>query len=446
MRKPILAVFLALIACLTLEPLHAESAAPPAAKALLDYVREARTARLAGDYEVWRDAVSAALKLAPEHPDLLLSAARAESALDNQDVALQRLSDAVNRGAGLDLSVMPELERLNRWQAFKRLADHARKNTVPVARATMFAQLRKDSQSEGIAYDPVSQRLFAGSVQGEIFAIDHTGAVSVFVAAGTGLREVYGMKVDAERRLLWVATSVFPDLVAQPGAAPKPDLGLSGLYAFSLTDGRVVTARWLNDNSTPHGFNDVALAASGDVYVTDSATGAVYVLRSGAPAIELFVRAPNFTFPNGIVMTRNQRYLIVATVEGLNRIDAATRAVTRLRVPDNASVNSIDGLAWSGDALVGVQGSPYMSRTIKIVISDDATAVRSVAVLNSFTPREYSFTTAAVGGGQVYVVGGAPAVDAQGKPLATAPQPQIVRLPLPVERRETFSIDLPFEL
>jgi hypothetical protein len=446
MRRPILAACLTLIAVVALQPLRADSSTPPPAKALLDYVREARTARLAGDHKVWRDSVVKALELAPEHPDLLLSAARAESALDNQDVALQRLSDAVNRGAGLDLSVMPELNRLGRWQAFKRLADHARKNVTPVARATMFAQLRKDSRVEGIAYDPTTQRLYTGSVQGEIFMVDHTGAVTTFVAAGTGLREVYGMKVDTERRLLWVATSVFPDLVVQPGAAPKPDLGISGLYAFNLNDGSVVTARWLNDNSVPHGFNDVAFADNGDVYVTDSPTGAVYVLRSGAPTIELFVRDPKFTFPNGIVLTPHQRYLIVATVEGLNRIDVATRAVSRLRVPDNASVNSIDGLAWSGDALVGVQNSPYLARTVKIVINDDATAVRSVTVLNSFTPREYSFTTAAVGAGHVYVVGGGPAVDASGKPLATEPLPQIVRLPLPVERRESFSIDLPFEL
>ena len=38
---------------------------------------------------------------------------------------------------------MPELERVGRWQAFKRLADHARKNVGPVARPTLFAQLRK---------------------------------------------------------------------------------------------------------------------------------------------------------------------------------------------------------------------------------------------------------------------------------------------------------------
>jgi hypothetical protein len=418
----------ALIAVAVVAPaLSADSAAAPP-KRLMDYVREARAARIAGNHQAWRDAAAKALAFVPEHSDILISTARAEAALGDEDAALKHLDNAIRRGAGLDLSLLPEFGKLSQRLEFVTLAQHARSNASPIGKAVLFARLRRDTQSEGIAYDPVSQRLFAGSVQGEIFAIDSTGAVSTFVPPGSGLREVYGLKVDAERRLLWAATSVFPDLV--PNGAPKQDLGVSGVFAFSLTDGRQVTERWLKDRSVPHGFNDIALATNGTIYITDSPTGSVYRLRPGAAKLELFVRDTRFSFPNGIAMWPDQRRLIVASVEGLSVIDVRTRHVRRLGVPANAGVNSIDGLLVENGSLIGVQSSPYLARTVRITLDPGLTAVTAVTVLNSFTPREYYQTTAAVGGNHVYLVGGTPAVDAAGRPLATEPQPHIVRFPL----------------
>jgi hypothetical protein len=89
--------------------------------------------------------------------------------------------------------------------------------------------------------------------------------VSIFVARGGPLREVLGIKVDARRRLLWAVTGVFPDLFG--AAPPKPDAGISGLVAYSLKDGKLVHQLGLDERPALHGFNDLAVARSGDVYV-----------------------------------------------------------------------------------------------------------------------------------------------------------------------------------
>lgn len=449
MRKPILAALLTLIVFAAPEAagqdaVTAPAATPvtPAAKTLLDHVREARTARLAGNNQAWRDAVTKALALAPDHPDLLISAARAEAALGNNDAALARLGDALRRGAGLDLLQVQEFAKLHSWRAFATLAKRASANAEPVAKASQFALLALGSQSEGIAYDPVSKRLFAGSVRGEIFAIDSNGAVTTFVHGGTGLREVYGLKVDPARRLLWAATAVFADAPQTQGATAKADVGMSGLVAFDLNDGKVVAARWLDERPALHGFNDMALAANGDVYVTDTAASAVYVLRSDATAIELFVRDPRLSFPNGVVILPDQSALIVASTEGLKRIEIASRQMTRIGVPQDATVNSIDGLALDGNDLIGVQGSPYFERVVRIVMDWRKNTVTSVKVLNAHTPREYAFTTAAIGGDFLYVVGGMPATDPLGKPLASEAKPQIVRLRIVDEPSDFLGLSL----
>jgi sugar lactone lactonase YvrE len=422
-------VFLAL-AIAAPQSVQAETKVAVQQKGLLDYVRETRAARLAGNHRAWREGALKTLELAPQHPDLLISAARAHAATGDEASAFAFLAQATRRGAGFDPLQLPEFKTLQTMSGFDHLTRRMRANAVPVPHAKVFSVLpRKDSQSEGIAYDPVSKRLFTGSMQGEIFAIDRNGNVKTFVAAGSGLREVLGLKVDASRRLLWAATGVFPDLI-QSNAPPKPDVGITGFFAFRLDDGGLVAAHWLEDKSTLHGFNDLALAANGDVYVTDSPTGAVYVLREGEKTIQLFVRDRHISFPNGIVMLPDQQRLVVAHVEGLSRIDLATRAVRRLDVPDNESVNSIDGLAFDRGTLIGVQGSPYLSRVVRITLDGGASAVTSVVILNSHTPREYNQTTAAVAGDQLYVIAGTPAADAAGAPLAKEPQPQVLRIPL----------------
>jgi hypothetical protein len=99
-------------------------------------------------------------------------------------------------------------------ERFVQIAKQAKANLAPVPAAKTFALL--PATAEGIAYDPVSRRLFVGP-EGQILQIDEAGKVSPF-ASGNGLRQVLGIKVDPERRLLWAVSGRFPDVA--PG--PKP--------------------------------------------------------------------------------------------------------------------------------------------------------------------------------------------------------------------------------
>ena len=115
---------------------------------------------------------------------------------------------------------------------------------------------------------------------------------------------------------------------------------------------------------------------------------------------------------------------------GLSLIDSRTRRVERVAVSNDMSVNSIDGLAYDHGDLIGVQSSPYLARVVRIALARDGRSVTRVSTMNSRSPLEYNQTTAAVAGDQLYVIGGAPAADTAGVPLAKEPKPQIVRIPL----------------
>lgn len=396
-------------------------------RTLLDWVRDTRAARLKGDHKAWLESGLRAIALAPDHPDLLISVARAHAALGHSNESIALLRQAVRRAAGIDIARVPELQRLPPSSELEALTGAARRNLAPVPRAQLFALISDTTAPpEGITYDPLSRRIFVGTTHGEILQVDEVGSVSVFAARDSGLLEVLGLKVDTDRGLLWAVNGIFPDLLSTD--PPKPEVGVGGVHALRLSDGKVVAKYWLDERPSLHGFNDLALARNGDVYLTDSAQGAIYRVHAGR--LEPFVRDEHLTIANGIVLCPDQKRLYVASVEGLTLVDVATRKMQRVAVPPDGSVNSIDGLAYDRGDLIGVQGSPYLDRVVRISLSRDGRSVRRVTTLNSRSPPEYNQTTAVVAGDQVYVVGGSPAVDTAGTPLAKEPKPQIVKIPL----------------
>ncbi len=416
------AMFLALGSTLAAQT----SPAPPAAKTFWEYNLEIRAARLKGDHQTWATAGAEVLKLAPDSPEVLISISRANAALGRKDEALRMLDAAVRRGAGFEPDRFPEYERIKQEERFQQIVKQAKTNMAPVPRAETFTLL--PSSAEGIAYDPVSKRLFAGP-EGEIVQIDAAGKVSPFVS-GNGLRQVLGIKVDPERRLLWAVSGRFPDVT--PGPNPPPDdVGTGGLHVYHLDSAERIATYELDERPVLHGLNDIALARDGTVYVTDSTQGAIYRLPPGAKQLERWLQDGKLSLLNGLVLSPDDTRLYVAHVEGVSAIDTGSRERKLLAPPADAAVTNMDGLAWHNGSLLGVQNSPYFRRVVRIHLSDKGTAIDKVTVLNARTP-DYHQTTAAVAGDKLYVVGGSPLPNLYGGPPAppTEPKPQILGITL----------------
>jgi sugar lactone lactonase YvrE len=396
---------------------------------LKDLVAKTRAARLSGDVRAWLDYGQKTLALAPDHPDLLISMARALAANGKLEESERLLHEAIERGAGFDLFTFAEFSKHRANQKLHSLGKKGIQNMKPLARAMDFAAIEDPKlRPEGIVYDRKTDRFFIGSAHGEIWQIDKAGKVTPFIS-GTGLREVYGMKVDESRRILWAVTGVFPDLFVT--GEPKKDVGIGGLHAYNIDQRKKVSEVWLDERPILHGFNDLAVANNGDVFITDTETSAVYRLVHGDKKFEVLVRNSKITFPNGIVLAPDQKHLYIAHVEGVSRIDIMNGQVRKLAVPSNVSIHSMDGLAWDGKDLLGIQGSPYLSRVIRIRLNRGGTGVQEVRTISSRTPIGYSQTTGAIAGRNFFVVSGlqlVPSTSGQTQPR-NAPS-RIVRIPL----------------
>lgn len=352
---------------------------------LLDLSMQAREARLAGDHKLWLERGQRVLDLAPDHPDLLISVARALAGNGRFDDAATRLEDAVRRGAGFDLATLPEFKAAPESARLNAVREQARRNMASVSAPEVFLVLENEAlRTEGITWDPVGRYLYFGSQNGEIWRADLSGKLERFAGPDSGLREVLGVKVDAERRLLWAVTGVFPDLA--PTAETKKDAGTTGLHAYDLSTAKRVRACGLDERPTVHGFNDMALASNGDVYVSNSMDNSIYKLSAGGCKLDRILRDPAMSFPNGIALTPDGERLYVGHIEGMSVVDVRTGKRTRLSVPKNAAVNSIDGLVWDGKDLLAIQPSPYLRRVARIRLAGDGRSIREVTTMSSRPP------------------------------------------------------------
>ncbi|MGW3151900.1 SMP-30/gluconolactonase/LRE family protein [Streptomyces sp. NPDC001177] len=280
---------------------------------------------------------------------------------------------------------------------------------------------------EGIARS--GRHIFLGSAtDGTIYRGVTSGEqLRPFIPAGAnGLTQALGMKVD-DRGRLFVAG----------GATGK-------VVVYDSRTGRhLATFATDTKGST---LNDIAIAPDGDIYITDSTQPTLYRIPaeqvtdtspdevralqawlplSGTPVIYEKDNPLNVNV-NGIVITRDGRYLVVADTnsKALYRITIRTRKVEQIDL-SGAPVMG-DGLVLTGRDLYAVDANtPPGNAVVRIRLDPDA---RTGRVLSRRTGPELKFPSTAVLDGDDLLV-----VNLQFNRLASGQAPDlpfdVVRVP-----------------
>jgi hypothetical protein len=226
---------------------------------------------------------------------------------------------------------------------------------------------------EGLAYDARSNSFFMGSIaKRKILRIDGNHAVTEFAGAAADLDAILGIAVDGPRRRLYaVSTSA---LTEEGGKRLR-----NAVVAFDIDTGKLVQRY---NFPSARQLNDVTVALGGRVYVSDSASGAVFELgKEGAPR-EL-VPANQIRGTNGLAPSPDAKRLYVAHSTGLAVVDTASGAVKRVANGTRESIAGIDGLyEYQGD-LIGVQNVTTPGRVILISLSKGGEEVAAVRTLVS---------------------------------------------------------------
>jgi sugar lactone lactonase YvrE len=272
--------------------------------------------------------------------------------------------------------------------------------------AVAFTVAEKDLVPEGVAYDPVEKVFYVSSLWKRKIVRVKPGApgapavTSDFAGEGAdGLDAVHGLRVDAVRRRLWAVSAAVPEMKG----FETGDYGRSALHEYDLVSKKLVKKIALPE--PPHVFNDLVLDAAGNVYVTDTESAEVHVLKAGEGKLETLVKRGPFVAPNGIAASADGKHLYVADVaQGVFHVDAATGEAQALDQAPGIFPAGLGGLVLNGRSIVGITNVVSAGRIARWRLAADGMALEEGEVLECGHPRFHQPTRGVVADGALYVI------------------------------------------
>ncbi len=413
-----------LAVCAALATGFAAAATPQFAKSEELRLKAAELSK-AGDHAGAAAALQEALKLRPGHPGILLALASQEGHLGDGESAMTHLQMVATMGLTAKIGDRPEFLFISLKPRFIGAKVQMDMNAEPKGTPVKaFALGDGAALFEGIAVN--GAEAFAGSVRERRIVRIDAGVVKDFIAPGTGgLFSVYGLAVDAPRGLLWAASTagaLTPDLKAG-------ELGAAGVFAFDLKTGEL-KAKVVLPPDIKAVIGDLTVADDGTVYASDASNAAIWRLKPGAKALERVFDDPRFVAPQGLVLSADQRILIVADYAmGLYAIDIERGKMTSISVPSGATALGIDGLSRTETGtLVATQNGIAPERVIAIELDEDFSRVVKLRVIAANSELHDGLTLCAAAGPFVYYIANTAwsRFDADGKVTGSEPFPEAI--------------------
>lgn len=329
------------------------------------FQKAAMDAYQAKDHAAFLENMRKASDLRPQHPTLLYQLAAALDLNGKRDDAVRVLERIAAMGFVYDVD--KDFPDAKYRKVAKRFAANAR--PIGTAKTEMTIERQGGLIPEGMAFD--GKRFFVSSVRTKtIFVVDPNGKVEEFAHAPYG---VFGMVADPKRGVLWAVASASP---TTEGYVAE-EKGKAVLLRIGLWTGRVIEVIKPPDDADHH-FGDVALAADGEVYVSDAVGATIH--RVNGSALEPFVRG-SFSSLQGLAVVGNVIFAADYS-KGILAIDRRTLDVHTLRVPNTSSVLGIDGLYAAGErTLIGTQNGTNPFRIVRIELDRSGLAIASVTTL-----------------------------------------------------------------
>ena len=189
----------------------------------------------------------------------------------------------------------------------------------------------------------------------------------------------------------------------EPGATVAP-VTRTGVFGFDLGNG-TVSARFFADAAVV-GFNDVAVAPNGDLYLSGSQLS---VLSPEEGDVRPLPVSPVLLGTNGIAVSTDGKTIFTSVYPaGIATIDLASSRARFLDLPANATLYGIDGLYLHEGDLVAIQNGTEPWRIIRIDLDRRGRAVTGIRVLERANPHATA-TTGAIVGSEILYIGQGPA-------------------------------------
>jgi hypothetical protein len=369
-----------------------------------------------------RAQIAAVEKLLPAFADrgaALYFLAAAKQHLGESREALDLLKQCVALDEGFDPSGGPEFAGLRAEKTFSEMAERARQHFPPVATARLaLATEEKDLIPEGLAWDPKREVFYLGSLhRKKIVQITTDSHASDFVPPQQdSLLPVLGIRLDPNDGTIWANS--FRDAGANAGKTQLLHIDAKGN----------VLARFSPPDKAQHGFNDLVVRKSGDVFTTDSLANSVSRFDPASKSFSALAFHRPLFYPNGIALAGDDRTLYVADTLGVIKYDIANSSSVDVSPGPHATLAGADGLYWHRGNLIAIQNGIGTPRVAIFKLSPDGTRVARTTILEYRTTLTVLPTTGAIRGSDFYFISNSQIDNLNGDKILDATRLEPVRI------------------
>ena len=402
LRRTALLLFGHLLATVSIASAQADSLAAVARAEYRDAVADWR----GGDIESARRKLVHAASAWPGQAAYLHAAASASARLGDTAGAALWLNRVADLGQWREVKEDEDFALLLGAPAIQAAISRLEINRQPMVRSRIAFTLPDSTFfPEGIDVDPVGREWFIGSIRhGRLVRVSGDGLVRPF-ADRVALDAVFGVRVDADRRRLWVTTRATPLQAGFPAGSPER----SSILVFSLEDEALLSRTTLPDDGSPHTLGDLALAPDGTAYITDSEQPVVFRAHYQPDAgiqVERFLGDRLFRSLQGAAFSDDGTTLFLADYShGIVAVDLATRAAREVPAPSGTSALGIDGLVYWRGSLIGIQNGSVPARVVRLVLSGAGARIERVDVLDRHLPLAEEPTIGTLLDDRLYYIG-----------------------------------------
>lgn len=233
----------------------------------------------------------------------------------------------------------------------------------------------KDLVPEGIGYSKKRNKFYLTSIaKSKIIEVDaDSGHQRDFINERTfNYSPGAGIHIDDELDILY----------AIGGYYMKPD-STSSLFAFDL-DSKLLIKRYDVLSEGDHFLNDLVQDTKGNIYMSDTKSASIYLLKSGSNTLELFYKSSEISFANGITISDDNTKLYIASfTKGIRVLDISTKKI--LNEQDSLGISQgIDGLKlYQGNLLAiqnGVKSKSFNFR--KLILNSDGDKIVGYEIIS----------------------------------------------------------------
>ncbi|RPH28915.1 MAG: hypothetical protein EHM93_18035 [Bacteroidales bacterium] len=272
-----------------------------------------------------------------------------------------------------------------------------RSNLKKIPSTIAFEVSENDLFPEGITYDSKTKLFFLSSIQkNKVLAIDSESNCFDFIKPGQdSMFRSLGMKVDVQRRRLWVVSSSDWD-----------ERMMSAVHIYNIDTRKLIKSFFTAKGKVPT-FNDLILTESGSAFISDYGGNSIYQVPSDLSNVELFLKSDSLLAgANGMAISPDNSFLYVASnTKGIVIVKLKSKTIQPIINLKAIDTKGIDGLMLYKNSLISIfNGDGDMSKhhIAHYQLSNDGREIISQSIIDKNNPMFSEPTTGIIVGDDLY--------------------------------------------